>query len=438
MDIDTIIQEDGICSALQYADDACVFSTNRDSVQACKSIELVMEKICVHLEQIGLDLSVPKTKLCVFSKKRKDFANRDNWKVKVKGADVWHDEAVKFLGLWLHSELKWSNHIKELEKRCRNASKTINCLRGTWWGADPSLLLRIYRALIRSRIEYGGLVFFNLTKSDGKRLDRIQGKCLRAVLGYTSSTPLKICLCEAGELPLHLRFKQLAYNFLSKAFSRQNHKVLNTLQDIIDHEDNPVIINREGTIPLVDAFREVSRHSHLINAYSSPTCYAIDYESVFFHPNVSFKEGEEIVDINCRERNCQELFGEIFHEYLDAWTCYFTGGSKSDKSPFGGFAVVELSESIELKFRAPKFASIFTLEALAIFEAINLIGKSRWKCSVIFSDSRSVLQALASDSNLNNKSYLVFLIRNRIRDLMLAGKNVKLFWIPAHCGITVE
>lgn len=90
---------------------------------------------------------------------------------------------------------------------------------------------------------------------------------------------------------------------------------------------------------------------------------------------------------------------------------------------------------MELEFRAPRQASIFTLEAMAIYHALKDIEKSPFKCFVIFSDSKSVFQALVSDKVVGKKSYLVFLIRDLLRKLELRDKRVRLFWIPAHCGI---
>ncbi|CAG5103233.1 Protein of unknown function [Cotesia congregata] len=354
------------------------------------------------------------------------------WNIVVKGSPISNSEVVRFLGMDLQAHLSWKHHIENVDKKCRNALKTINCLRRTWWGADPMLLIRVYRALIHSRLEYGGLVLFNLTKTEKAKLDRIQFRSLRAALGYSSSTPCNVILAEAKEPPLNIRFRYLTFNFLARASSREDHRILQILQEIMNLEDNPTIINRDGPVNLVECFRAIELHRHLIRSSSSPLCYSVGFEAIWYHPQVSFAEGEEISS----SMRCQELFCDIFEEYLGGWTCIFTDGSKTENAPFGGFAVVLPLESIEIEFRAPKHASIFTLEALAIYESLKLIEESPFRCFAIFSDSKSVLQALVSDKALGKKSYLILVIKELSRKLSLRGKRIKLFWIPAHCDIS--
>ncbi|XP_044591447.1 uncharacterized protein LOC123269675 [Cotesia glomerata] len=444
LDLDNVVQIDRSCMLLQYADDACITVQNKDTSSAIEVLEGVTGGVLGVLDRLGLDLSVSKTKLCIFSKNNIALQNREGnrrvkgkrkWKFRIAGSMIESCEDVRFLGVQLQSSLKWNLQIDRIDKVCRNSLKTISCLRRTWWGADPTILLRIYRALIRSRIEYGGLFFHNLTKSEQLKLDRIQYKSLREILGYTGSTPTSVILTEAKEPPLEVRFKYLLRNFLSRAITRRKHNILGILEELVALEDNPVIINREGNVNLINCFRDIDSISHVIKSSDSPICYDYGLETIWFHPNVSFKEGEEIKNSNIND--CQGLFRDIFNEYLrGGWTCYFTDGSKDKFAPFGGFAVVQPEDQQELAFRAPKYASIFTLEAMAIVETLKMIYRANFKCSAIFSDSRSVLQALITDSNLNKKSYLVFLIRKLIKKLADQRKRVQLFWIPSHCGIS--
>ncbi|CAG5089914.1 Protein of unknown function, partial [Cotesia congregata] len=179
-------------------------------------------------------------------------------------------------------------------------------------------------------------------------------------MGYSSSTPCNVILAEAKEPPLDIRFRYLASNFLARAASRIDHKVLLVLQEVADLEDTPTLINRDGWVNLVVSFREIDKYRHLIMSSNGPLCYEYGFESIMHHPQVSFDEGEEING----SKRCQELFRDIFDEFLTSWTCIFTDGSKDDKAPFGGFSVVLPLEEVELEFRAPRQASIFTLEAI--------------------------------------------------------------------------
>ena len=57
---------------------------------------------------------------------------------------------AKFLGLIFDSKLSFITHITSLKSRCTKSLDLIKVLSNTTWGADRMVLLRLYRALIRS------------------------------------------------------------------------------------------------------------------------------------------------------------------------------------------------------------------------------------------------------------------------------------------------
>lgn len=73
---------------------------------------------------------------------------------------------------------------------------------------------------------------------------------------------------------------------------------------------------------------------------------------------------------------------------------------------------------------------------MAILQALNFVKSKNLDKVAIFSDSRSVLSALSSTVKVNKASYLIIRIREEIFNLKNSGKEVCLFWIPSHCGIT--
>lgn len=78
------------------------------------------------------------------------------------------------------------------------------------WGADKLSLLNIYRALIRSTIDYGCTVYGKACETILQRLDRVQNRALRLSLWTMRTTPINPVLAEACELPLHLRRDKLS------------------------------------------------------------------------------------------------------------------------------------------------------------------------------------------------------------------------------------
>ena len=65
----------------------------------------------------------------------------------------------KFLGLVWDTKLTFKNHIAYLKKKCRNSLNLLKVLSFTNWGADTDTLLKLYRSLIRSKLDYGSIVY---------------------------------------------------------------------------------------------------------------------------------------------------------------------------------------------------------------------------------------------------------------------------------------
>jgi hypothetical protein len=91
------------------------------------------------------------------------------------------DEA-KFLGIIFDKKLSFIPHIKHLKTKCL---KTLNLLiykvlSSTHWGSNSSTSLKLYTSLIRSKIDYGSVLYWSARKSYLQMLDTIhhQGLCL--------------------------------------------------------------------------------------------------------------------------------------------------------------------------------------------------------------------------------------------------------------------
>ena len=72
---------------------------------------------------------------------------------------------------------------------------------------------------------------------------------------------------------------------------------------------------------------------------------------------------------------------------------------------------------------------------IAVLYTLDQIKEQKFKNSIIFTDSLSVLQSISSPNPNNIKSCLIFVIRNRLAILSSQNCNVILAWIPGHVGI---
>ena len=84
------------------------------------------------------------------------------------------------------------------------------------WGADRSVLMRLYCSFVHSRLEYGCAVFSSTRKSYLKKLEPIQNQGLRICLGAFRTSPMESLYLEADEPALNLRFDKLCVQYALK------------------------------------------------------------------------------------------------------------------------------------------------------------------------------------------------------------------------------
>lgn len=95
-----------------------------------------------------------------------------------------------------------------------------------------------------------------------------------------------------------------------------------------------------------------------------------------------------------------------------------------------GYAAVSQDKTYQLSL--PNNASVFTAELYGIASAIKIIKETSFNNFVIFSNSRSTIEAIQSYKSKNN---IVQQIKLYLHNLCNNGKNVEMSWIPAHVGI---
>jgi hypothetical protein len=131
----------------------------------------------------------------------------------------------------LKSTLDWEDEINAIVRKCENLIKIVNCMKHTWWGAHPVNLMRLYKVLIRSRIEYGAFLFHKLKKKQLQKLERIKYRTIRGALGYRHSTATNIMLPEVKVISIFCGFKQLGRNYVFRYYISNNHTMVQLLEE---------------------------------------------------------------------------------------------------------------------------------------------------------------------------------------------------------------
>ena len=136
---------------------------------------------------------------------------------------------AKFLGLIWDTKLTFEPHIKYLKARCQKALNVLKVLSRTEWGADQTTLLKLYRSLVRSKLDYGCLVYGSASKTALAKLDPVHNQGLRLSLGAFRSSPVESLYVEAHEPPLEIRREKLALQYILKLKANPG----NTAYDVV-------------------------------------------------------------------------------------------------------------------------------------------------------------------------------------------------------------
>jgi len=156
------------------------------------------------------------------------------------------------------------------------------------------------------------------------------------------------------------------------------------------------------------------------NAISTTPLWLLD------HPHVNF-------DLHCfhKEDTPPEIYRSRFHELCSHYGGFrrlYTDGSKIGDQ----VASAAVARNSTKTVRLPDKASIFRAELYAISVAMDFICHSKDTRFIVFSDSKSSLEAL---SGPRIELDLVLEIIKDYTGIIKAGKVIKLCWIPSHVNI---
>ena len=126
------------------------------------------------------------------------------------------EESTKFLGLWWDSHLSFKKHISVLKTQCKEALNLIRVVAHFKWGVDRDTLLMLYRAIVRSKFDYGCIVYSTASNTNLRQLDSVHNSGLRLALGAFCTSPVSSLYTEASEAPLEERRLKLSMHYYVK------------------------------------------------------------------------------------------------------------------------------------------------------------------------------------------------------------------------------
>lgn len=181
-------------SILLFADDIKLFRRVQ-SRECCISLQTDVDAVCAWLDENSLSVNSKKTKLVSFTRKTAPVL----FKYTANGVVIMRQSSVVDLGITLDADLRFRSCVSDLVAAADRAFGAIV------WAArnfsNPSTVLLLYRALVRSRLEYGSVVWGSLTATDQKRIEAVQNRFLMYLKKWVDGVP------HLGSVsPLRVRF----------------------------------------------------------------------------------------------------------------------------------------------------------------------------------------------------------------------------------------
>ena len=287
---------------------------------------------------------------------------------------------AKFLGLIWDTKLTFEPHIKYLKARCQKSLNIRKVLSRTEWGADQTTLLKLYRSLVRSKLEYGCLVYGSASKTALVKLDPVHNQGLCLSLGAFRSSPVESLYVEAHEPPLEIRREKLALQYILKLKANPGNPAYD------------VVFNPKYQILYTD--KESATDSFGIHCKKLLKKAKIDVGEIAINsiPDVPIWDSEPItVDFTLFEFDksststvFKSRFNEVKQKYLDFCHIY-TDGSKVETKVASAYVCPYGTRGYRLR----DGCSIFTAEVEAINKALTYVKVSTRKSFMVMSRTGS-------------------------------------------------
>ncbi|GBO16061.1 hypothetical protein AVEN_192979-1 [Araneus ventricosus] len=389
-----------------------------------RQLQTAVNNITPWCNNNGFAISISKTVGVHFCRKRNLHLDPE---IKLYGEDIKFVNEIRFLGIIVDKKLSFLPHVKQLRKKCESALNILKVLSTTAWGADRLSLLKIYRATVLSKFEYGCTIYGSARKIVLQKLDPVHHTALRLCSGAFRTSPVKSLYVECCEPALELKRQMLSLHYYFKIQSNSNHP-------FHDFKLRPFLIrlqnDRKSFISVFfTRVQDILNDLNLLHLHVTPEP-KINFPPwgipvvQFLNPFKTFIKSDTAGIIY------QQIFIEHRQEYND-FIAIYTDSSKS--SDHVSFAVIFPNTTFSFKLHPS--CSVFTAEIAAVLLALEKISDCLERKFIIYTDSLSVLESLKSFYIHSHHHPLVLNVLHLLNKLASRDFNILLCWVPSHVGI---
>ena len=362
-----------------YVDDFCICYRSKHMHTIERQLQQVLNYLSKWSNENGFKFSKTKTKCMHFCQSRKLHLDPE---LTLDGVQIEVVPKFKFLGLLFDSKLSFIPHINNLSNKCH---KALNLLR--------VVLLRLYRTLVRSKLDYGCIVYGSARQSYLQKLDFIDNQGLRLALGAFRTSPVNSLYAEANEPSLNFRRKKLSLQYYLKLKSNHDNPTHKAVFEPLYKDE---FLKRENVIPPFN-----------LRCEADISCLDCDLEDVANYkisevPLWTSKSATYLYNLASDKKAITDpivfktKFLEVKEQYYTHENINIDGSKDGEKVASAAILDGELYQ-----FRLPNNSCIFSAELKAIDLALNHIEQDAYWRYIIFTDSLSAMQALEGEKTDN-------------------------------------
>ena len=175
------VSQDVSCAL--YADDCSMWVQGSRILPLIEKMQSALNEVSAWTDQWGLVFSPHKCNAIVFRRYKKERELTNLQALQIYNQPVQYTNVVKFLGVMLDSRLNLNKMIQYIKSKAIKRISLLKCLSGKGCGADRTVLIRIYKSMIRPILDYACTIFDGPRNKSVESLEAVQNECIRIATG---------------------------------------------------------------------------------------------------------------------------------------------------------------------------------------------------------------------------------------------------------------
>ena len=181
-----------------HADNLAAWTSAEHTSTATHVMQETIKRVSSWADEWCMEINCNKTQATLFSLS----TVKEKVMLKLEDMPVPQIDNPTFLGVTLDTRLTWKTHLEAIAARSVRKLGLLKKLAGAIWGADTSILRR---GAVHQIMEYATTSWATASNTNKSKLDKVQNKALRAIVGAMKTTPIKEMEKRADLEPLELR-----------------------------------------------------------------------------------------------------------------------------------------------------------------------------------------------------------------------------------------